>query len=148
AYIGNQLRSLAASGRGAVIAGYGSAPAHSLVQLEQDAALYALSLALAPPPARATAPSSSIQALGGGAVPPPGGCNPIIPRGGISPAGCSCSNPGPGFPNPAIPPECQNPADAAAGKCRPSPPLCEWMPNMHFSSGSNSCEPCKPDSKG
>jgi len=22
------------------------------------------------------------------------------------------------------------------------------MPNMHFSSGSNSCEPCKPDSKG
>ena len=149
-YVVNQLQAVAASGRGAVIATDGSSPVHSLSQLAEDQGVYAIGLAsgshaLQPPPF--ASPVSRSPGLGGGAGSPgSGSCQLIIPRGAICPVGCSCKSPSPG-PQPPIPPECQNPADAMAGKCRPPEPLCEKLSGVRWDPGTGTCTPCTRDPK-
>jgi len=141
-YAAEQLAAVAADGRAAVVAGFGSAPVHSLATLTEDVALYALKLAAG---AHATVRPSPVHA-GGGFQPNPGACTLIIPRGAICPAGCICTSPSPG-PQPPIPPECQNPQDAMDGKCQPPPALCEKLSGVRVDPGSGTCTPCSQDPK-
>jgi CSLREA domain-containing protein len=138
----DQLQGVVDFGRAASVDGSRGLALFSVAQLAADQAIteaLRINHLLAPPPSLLARVGPSLQAGGGGQV-PPAPCVLNLPKGGICPVGCTCAAPDPKGP-PQLPSDCKNLQDVLDGKCKLTPDMCEAMPGFKVSSDGSQCIP-------